>query len=165
VPDDRRKDFENLCRAEYAAVVRAAYLITGDPEEAADVAQEAFARAYERWSSVSRLDQPGAWVQRVAINLAISWWRRQRVRARFPDAGEIGARTDSDLEDTDLMAALQALAPAQRAAVVLRYFADQSVEHAAQALGKRPGTIRALTSQGLARLRVLLSKEAIQDEP
>ncbi|MDP9343470.1 MAG: hypothetical protein M3Q23_15540 [Actinomycetota bacterium] len=51
-------------------MVRGAYLITGDREEAADVAQEAFARAYERWGLVSRLDRPGAWVERVATNLA-----------------------------------------------------------------------------------------------
>src|SRR6266571_445137 len=59
-----------VCCEEYAAVVRAAHLITGDREEAADVAQEAFAQAYERWRSVSGLHSPGAWVQRVATNLA-----------------------------------------------------------------------------------------------
>ena len=151
--DDRREAFEKFCRDEYAAVVRGVYLITGDPEEAADVAQEAFARAYERWGSVSRLDLPGAWVQRVATNLAISWWRHQRVRARFQGSADSGKPLDPRPEDPDLMAALRALSPAQRAAVVLRYFADQSVEDTARALGKRPGTIRALTSQGLARLR------------
>jgi hypothetical protein len=111
-------------------VVRGAYLITGDREEAADVAQEAFARAYERWRTVSRLDRPGAWVQRVATNLAISWRRRQRVRARFRDAGPTPTRAEPDV-DTDLMAALRSLSPSQRAAVVLRFFADQSVEETA----------------------------------
>ncbi len=164
MPEDRGAAFEKFCREEYAAVVRGAYLITGDREEAADVAQEAFARAYERWRTVSRLDRPGAWVQRVATNLAISWRRRQRVRARFRDAGLTPAPARSDV-DSDLMAALRSLSPAQRAAVVPRFFADQSVDETARALGKRPGTIRALTSNGVARLRMLLSKEDIQDEP
>ncbi len=80
--DERREAFERLCRDEYAHVVRTAYLITGNREEALDVAQEAFARAYEHWRTVSRMDRPGAWVTRVAANLAITWRRRQRPRTR-----------------------------------------------------------------------------------
>ncbi len=154
---DRREAFERLWRAEYAQVLRTAYLITGDREEASDVAQEAFARAYERWRTVAALDRPGAWVQRVAANLAISWRRRERVRRRTPQPA-IEAFSQ-DLPEPELMRALRALPPAQRAAVVLRYYTDQSIEETARALGKRPGTIRALTSQGVQRLRELLSTE------
>ncbi len=158
MPDDRRETFEKFCRDEYAAVVRGAYLITGDPEEAAEVAQEAFARAYERWRLVSRLDRPGAWVPRVAANLAISWLRRRRRQARLPVKLDTTASDDPAPADPELMEALQSLTPAQRSVIVLRYVADQSVEETARSLGKRPGTVRALTSQGLARLRLHLSK-------
>lgn len=156
---DRREAFERLCRVEYAAVVRTAWLVTGDREEAADVAQETFVRAYERWRQVSVMDRPGAWLQRVAANLAISWRRRQHVRssarARLT-AGATERAPESDVLDEELLRALDLLTPAQRAVIVLRYFADQSVDDVARALGKRPGTVRALTSQGLGRLRQAL---------
>jgi DNA-directed RNA polymerase specialized sigma24 family protein len=65
--------------------------------------------------------------------------------------------------DPALADALRRLAPAQRAAVVLRFYLDMSVEAAAQALGKKPGTIRALTSQGIARLREDLGSEWMEE--
>jgi RNA polymerase sigma-70 factor (ECF subfamily) len=77
--------FEALCRRHYRDVVRTAYLITGDASEAVDLAQEAFARAYEHWDRVSALDRPEAWLHRVVANLSRSWWRRrllQRQRDR-----------------------------------------------------------------------------------
>jgi RNA polymerase sigma-70 factor (sigma-E family) len=161
VGEGKLEAFDRLCRDEYASVVRTAYLITGDREEAADLAQEAFARAFERWRSVSRMDRPGGWLQRVVANLAISWRRRRRA----VPSGQIeeAAVADPESTDFDLMEALTFLTPAQRAALVLRYYADQPVDAVARALGKRPGTVRALTSQGLARLREFLNQEA-EDE-
>ena len=150
---ERGAGFEEMCRAEYASVVRAAYLVTGDREEALDVAQEAFERAYARWNRVCHLDRPGAWTQHVAVNLAISWRRRQRRRAASPVEVREPAAPPPGEPDEELMAPLRALTPAQRATIVLRYYADRSVEDVARALGKRPGTVRALTAQGLARLR------------
>jgi RNA polymerase sigma-70 factor (sigma-E family) len=161
VGESKLEAFDRLCRDEYASVVRTAYLITGDREEAADLAQEAFARAYERWRSVSTMDRPGGWLQRVVANLAISWRRRRRAlpAGTIEEAGV----ADPESSDFDLMEALTFLTPAQRTAVVLRYYGDQPVEAVARALHKQPGTVRALTSQGLARLREFLSQEA-EDE-
>jgi RNA polymerase sigma-70 factor (ECF subfamily) len=152
VNDERRQAFEALWREEYARVFRTAVLVTGDRQEAADVTQEAFARAYERWRTVSRADNPGAWVQRVAVNLALTWRRRQRLRAREL-ALQPSVEPQPDLPDPELFAALRALPAQQRAAVVLRHWLDLSIEETARTLGKRPGTVKALTSQGLANLR------------
>jgi len=163
VRDDQTEAFELLCRDEYPRLVRTAFLITGDREESLDLAQEALARAYERWPTVSRLDRPGAWLSRVMANLAISWRRRRRVRERA--ALRPATNTAIEAPDPDLIASLKALPPAQRAAVVLRFYADLSVKETARALGKRPGTIRALTSQGIAKLRATLSREEARDEP
>jgi RNA polymerase sigma-70 factor (sigma-E family) len=157
----RRKGFEELCREEFSTLVRTAYLMTGDREEALDLAQEALARAYQRWNHVSGLERPGAWLQRVVANLAISWRRRQRARAR----AVMPSRTQYDLPatpDPELMSALRVLPPAQRAVIVLRYYVDQSVEEVARTLNKRPGTVRALTAQGLARLRELLAPKGVR---
>jgi RNA polymerase sigma factor (sigma-70 family) len=64
----------------------------------------------------------------------------------------------------DMLEALRSLTPSQRAAVTLRYYADWSVDEVARALGKRPGTVRALTSQAFTRLRALLQDEEVDDE-
>jgi RNA polymerase sigma-70 factor (ECF subfamily) len=162
VKSSRRDAFEALCREEYAAVVRTAWLITGDREEALDIAQETFARAYERWRTVSALERPGGWLQRVAGNLAISWRRRQRRHAPGPAPDVVASPVAGP--DSQLIEALRSLSPGQRTAIVLRYYADLSVEDTATALRKRPGTVRALTSQGFTRLRELLTNEAVDDE-
>ena len=159
----RRSAFEQMCRDEYPSVVRAAYLVTGDREEALDIAQEAFERAYARWGRVGQLDRPGAWVQHVAVNQAISWRRRQRVRRARPPEPEAAAPPPAE-PDVELMAALRSLSPAQRAAVVLRHYADRSVEEVAATLGKRPGTVRALTAQGVAKLRQAITPHEVSDE-
>jgi RNA polymerase sigma-70 factor (ECF subfamily) len=150
--DGRREAFEALWREEYARVFRTAFLITGNRQEAADVTQEAFARAYERWRVVSRAERPGAWVQRVAVNLGLSWRRRERLRARERSERPL-PQDQPGRPDPDLVAALRALPPQQRAAVVFRHWVDLSIEDTAKALGRRPGTVKALTAQGLANLR------------
>jgi RNA polymerase sigma-70 factor (sigma-E family) len=151
-------DFESLCKEHFASVARTAFLITGDPQEAQDLAQEAFARAFERWRRVSMLDRPDAWVHRVVTNLAISSWRRtpRRERIPLPAPPEVAA---PEAPDPVVLRALHSLPPAQRAAVVLRYYLDWSAVEIAKSLGKQPGTVRALTHQGLERLRQLLDEE------
>jgi RNA polymerase sigma-70 factor (sigma-E family) len=149
----RAEDFARLCEDEWAIVFRTAYLITGDRAEAEDLTQEAFLRAYERWSTVSTLDRPQAWLQRVVVNLALSWHRRVGVRRRVQF--EQPAIQELVAIDQDVVVALRALPPRQRMALVLRFFADQSVEEVATALGRKPGTVRALTAQGISRLRAL----------
>lgn len=161
--DGGEGEFEQLCRDQYAHVVRTAYLITGDREEAVDLAQEAFARAFERWRTVSRLSSPEAWIQRVGANLAISLLRRRRLLTRLPVPRPSGPVPEPPLADPELLRALRSLSPAQRNVLVLRFYADWSVDEVAHVLRKRPGTVRALTSQGLARLREFLPRE-VDDE-
>lgn len=62
-----------------------------------------------------------------------------------------------------MLSALQALTPAERSAVVLRFYADLPYEQVADALHKKPGTVRALTSRGVSRMRQLLGEEERTD--
>lgn len=117
-------------------------------------------RAYEHWERVANLDSQIAWLQRVAANLAVSWRRRQR--ARLVLCRETVSFEDSPIQEPTVIRALRTLTPAQRTVVVLRFFADQSVRQVSEALGKRPGTVRALTHQGLTRLRETIDKEVLQ---
>lgn len=145
-----RPRFEELCRRHYTEVVRLAFLVTGDRQEALDVAQETFARAYERWGQVSTMENQMGWLIRVSTNLSLSHRRRASRRARpIPTPAPV---TDAP-SDPGMRAALATLTPAQRAAVILRLYLDLSIEDTAKMLGKRPGTVRALSSQGIARLR------------
>jgi RNA polymerase sigma-70 factor (ECF subfamily) len=147
-------------------VFRTAYLITGDRTEAEDLAQEAFARAYEHWSTVSALDRPQAWLQRVVANLALSWRRRLAVRKRTH--AEPVQHRQLDPVDHDLVSAVRTLPPSQRVAIVLRFFADQSIEEVAATMRRRPGTVRALTAQGIARLRAMdpaRFEEVLDEDP
>jgi len=142
--------FERLCEDNYEMVVRVAFLITGDPHEAEDIAQETFTRAFERWDQVRGMENPVGWLNRVAANLAIS--RRRRLTRRLRPLSDRERESDTTV-DPALSAALRRLTPSQRAVVVLRYYLDMSIDATADALGKRAGTVRALSAQGVARLR------------
>ena len=142
--------FEEVCRDHYAEVVRVAFLITGDRQEALDVAQETFARAYERWGHVSAMENPVGWLVRVAANLSLSHRRRTTRTPRVTRSDDVAPSLPAD---PTIQTALATLTPAQRAAVVLRFYLDMSIEDTAKALGKKEGTVRALTSQGVRRLR------------
>jgi RNA polymerase sigma-70 factor (sigma-E family) len=155
----REGDFEAFVRDEYRRVVRTAYWMTGNQQDAADLAQEAFARAYERWRTVSRMDRPDGWVHRVVVNLALSERRRRRLMEIARSREQIGVVPEMQAPDPALRDALLALTPAQRSVIVLRYYVDRSIDDVARDLGKRPGTVRALTAQGLARLREQMATE------
>jgi RNA polymerase sigma factor (sigma-70 family) len=154
-----REGFDRLWRVEYVRVARTAFLITGDREDARDLAQDAFALAWRKWAEVSQLDHPGAWLQRTVAFLSLNWRRRRNTERRK----EFYPSPPSDVDEVglDLREALQQLTPSQRAVVVLRYYADLSVEQVAQAVGKRPGTIRALSSQALSRLRSRIERTEV----
>lgn len=131
--------FDALFREEYPSIARAAFLVTGDRETAREIAQDAFAEAFSRWRRVKRYDRPGAWVRRVAIRDAV------RVRERDRRRQELAAATAEPIDvhspaPLDLESALDVLSPTQRAAVVLHYFDDLSVQDTADALGCEPAT-------------------------
>ena len=142
--------FEAFYRQHFPKIMGTAYLATGNREEAHDVAQETFVRALERWDGLQRHEEPLAWLYAVAGNIAITGHRRRKLRRLLPDETTVEG---PEPPDTALMSALLSLTPAQRMVVVLRYYCDQSIEQVAAALGKKEGTVRALTSQALARLR------------
>ncbi len=157
-----RAVFEQFYERNFKAVARTAYLLTGSTEEAVDLAQETFIRAFEHWRSVEGHPEPVAWLQRVVSNLALSWQRRQRIMRMVGVPPPQKASEPTDPQEPRIVAALLALTPQQRAVIVLRYMCDQSVAQVAESLGKREGTVRALTSQGLSRLRTMIELEMVR---
>jgi RNA polymerase sigma-70 factor (ECF subfamily) len=159
------EDLASFCRHEWPRLVGAMSLYTGRRDLAEELAQEALARVCRDWSKVRLADQPSAWAYRVAINLARSHWRRGAASRRAHT--RLAARPPADVvgDGTDVIAvrdAVAALPARQRAALVLRYFAEFSVREAAEALRCPEGTIKSLTH---AAIRTLRRESLLSDEP
>ena len=111
-------DFDGFYSATCSRLLHVLYAMTGDLAEAQDVVQEAYARAWQRWSTVSEYDDPAAWVRTVAWRLAIS--RRHKARNRISAAIRLHATqpaiTAPSADTTSIVAALRQLPVRQCAA-------------------------------------------------
>jgi RNA polymerase sigma-70 factor (sigma-E family) len=141
----------------------------GDLQAAEDLVEEAFARAWARWRTVSRHPAPQAWVVRTALNTRVSWWRRRQreiVLPAPPAQTPAGLHGDGGLDgaiDGDLMAMLLRLPVRQRQVVALRVFFDLDTAATAETLGIAPGTVKAHLARAIATLREEFSP-TIQEE-
>lgn len=153
-------ELTELCRHEHARLVGLLALYVGDRAIAEDLAQEALVRLHQHWPRVRSLASPHAWVSTVALNLARSWWRRRYAEQRANRRVGTGHDEQPRAEPEDVLAiraAVAALPPRQRSALVLRYYAGLSVEETATALGCAMGTVKSLTHSAINSLRLALS--------
>lgn len=155
----RRGDaaFSAVFEAERDAVLRLACALVGDVEVARDLAADAFARTYAQWRR-GRVEQPGAYVRQAVVNRARDHFRRAERRRRHEKrrtGDDRGAASVADgVVGRDAVQRLLAELPVrQRAALVLRYWADCTDVQVAEALGVPVGTAKSLLRRGLARLR------------
>lgn len=141
-------DFTAFYRRELPALVALAAAIAGTAA-AEEVAQEALLRAHRDWARIEQYDKPGAWVRRVAINLATSSRRRrsseQRALARAAQRRQLDAPPP---EVEELWALVRELPQRQAAAVALHYLEDLSIADIAAALGCAEGTAKAHLHKG-----------------
>lgn len=156
--DGRRRSLETLYAEHAPAALRLAYLLTGERELAEDLVHDAFVRLLARWGELRRPDAVEAYLRRTIVNLSHSTFRRRRLeRAHLQREKERAATTASwspDLEERDeLWHRLRQVAPRQRAALVLRYYADLSESQTADLLGCSVRTVNSLVSRGLETLR------------
>ena len=155
--------FEDFVRGRAGALLRTAYLLTGDRHTAEDLLQEVLERMYLRWP---RIDEPEAYARRALLNRATNRWRLRRRRPEAP----MPAGTDPPAPDhadgvavqTTVVAALRTLPPRQRAVVVLRYLDDLSESDVAHLLGCSVGTVKSHGARGLARLRTALAQVRVE---
>jgi RNA polymerase sigma-70 factor (sigma-E family) len=160
--------FEAFVESRSTALLRLAYLLTGDRGHAEDLLQTALLRTLRRWSSAR--DAPEAYTRRVLVNLSRDRIRGQSRRPREsslpidPDAYRTSDRGVERIGERRLVADAVARLPIrQRQVVVLRFFADLTVEQTAAELGCTSGTVKSYTSRALARLRELLGDDANTD--
>ena len=148
--------FEDYVAARGQALLRFAYVLTGDEHAAEDLVQSALADAYRHWRKVSRADHPDAYMRRVVVNTHLGWRRRRSWFER-----PTGENLDQLVADhADAVAArdtarrvLDDLPPRARTVLVLRYYADLDDAAIADLLGLSPSSVRATASRALAALR------------
>ncbi|MCA0180281.1 MAG: SigE family RNA polymerase sigma factor [Actinobacteria bacterium] len=157
-------DFEQFVAARYAALARTALLLTGSRASAEDLLQEALLKTYVAWSSVRAREAAEAYVRTTMVRLLIRdrkrRWSGEIPHEQLPEdtayepdrAGGLAVRTT-----------LAALPTDQRAAIVLRFYADLPESAIAEALGCPAGTVKSRISRGLTALRVsgLLADETL----
>jgi RNA polymerase sigma factor (sigma-70 family) len=147
--------FEAFFREHLGPMVRVGRLITGSAAVGEEIAQEAFCAVFERWST---LDEPVGYLYRSVVNRARSYLRHEGVAQR--GAVRLGV-TPTHVEqvhaDHALRQAVDGLNDRQRAAVVLKFWADLPEREIASILECRPGTVKSMLSRAMSELRKVVA--------
>jgi RNA polymerase sigma-70 factor (sigma-E family) len=157
-----REAFSEFASARSGSMFRLAYLVMGDYQLAQDLLQESLTKTYLAWPRLREVDNADAYTRRVIVTTSISWRRRRSFRERptetLPDQGSPDP-TALLPEVGDLWAAVRALPPRQRTAVVLRHCEDLSEAQTAELMSCSVGSVKRQVSIALAKLRVAMGSE------
>ena len=154
-------DFNRLYETSYGKILGTLTAMLGDRAAAEDCVQDAFERAYKKWPTWQPIAPAEAWVHRIAVNAAVSYKRRMRLR----EVGEVirrigrpGLAPDPQVlaENSDLAAALAKLPPKQAAVIVLRHYHGYTNRSIAQALGIPERTVASRLAVAKVRMRQML---------
>jgi RNA polymerase sigma-70 factor (sigma-E family) len=160
-PDDEA-EFGRFVAARMESLRSLAYLTCGDWQTAEDAVSTCLAKLYVRWG---RISAPERYATRMVVRAAVDEvrrpWRRERSAGHeLPEVIQPDV-SEAVTEEMRVRLAVRRLPPGQRAVLVLRFYADLSVDDTAEALGLRPGTVTSQTARGLATLRRLLAAHDI----
>jgi RNA polymerase sigma-70 factor (ECF subfamily) len=154
-------EFADFYAAHFQRLAAQLHVYLGDAEEAQDLTQEAFCRAFDRWDRVQSYDDPSGWVRRVAWNLATSALRRRMTARRYLSRQREEYLPGPQPDGVALTRALATLPPRQRRAVVLHHVAQLSTAEIAQQEGVAESTVRTWLTRG----RTALAARLADDEP
>jgi RNA polymerase sigma-70 factor (sigma-E family) len=149
--------FEEFAAARLPALLRFAFLLSGDRELARDLVQETLTRALVRWHRIEAADRPYAYVRTMLTNEFLAFRRRRRLPT-VPLTDELVPARPSDEHDPELWQQLAGLPKQQRAVLVLRYYEGLSDAEIAEVLRCSPGTVRGYAARAFATLRVELTQ-------
>ena len=148
--------FRDYVSTRSRALMRTAYLLTGNVPDAEDLVQAALAKTYLAWDRIEDRGALDGYVRRAIVNTHISWWRRRRVEEyptdEIPDQAIADHTGNSDLQES-MRRAVDRLPERMRAAVMLRYYEDMTEAEVAEALGVSLGTVKSTVSRAMAKLR------------
>jgi RNA polymerase sigma-70 factor (sigma-E family) len=149
--------FRDYVRERSRALLRTAYLLTGNRADAEDLVQSALAKTYLAWDRIEDRGALDGYVRRAMVNTHISWWRRRRVEEyptdEVPDQAVADHAVSSDIQEA-LRRAVDRLPQRMRAAVMLRFYEDMTEAEIAEVLGVSLGTVKSTVSRAVAKLRI-----------
>ncbi len=153
-------NFTDLYASSYARLVGQVTVVTTDRHAAEDAVQEAFGRLWKQWDSLSGYDRPEAWLRRVAVNIAISRWRRlRRLLPVADDQADRAGPEDDGAGRADIEAALRTLPVKQRHALLLHHVVGLPVAEVAQEMDAPEGTVKSWLFRGREALQRSLGRE------
>ncbi|WP_309222749.1 SigE family RNA polymerase sigma factor [Micromonospora sp. CP22] len=160
--DPLEEEFRDFVAARSGALLRTAYLLTGDWGTAEDLVQTALTKTYLAWKRLGGIEAIEPYARRVMVNTSTSWWRRrwhgERPTEVLPEHAAVD-EIDQQLDRDVLWRHLRALPARQRAVLVLRFYEDMSEAQTAALLEISPGTVKSQTSRALATLRRRIGSE------
>lgn len=149
--------FDEFYRSTRQRVLAYLYAACGDLAEAQDAAQEAYARAWQRWSRLRGYADPEAWVRTVGWRVLANGWRKLRAGARaYRRLGPLPDQPEPSEDTVVLVAALRRLPVDQRVALVLYHIVELPLTEIAAETGVPVGTVKARLSRGRQALAGLL---------
>jgi len=159
-------EFAEFAEAAAPRLRRTAFLLCGDWHGAEDLAQAALANVFVAWRRIRRHDAVHAYATRTLVNIYLADKRLKRVSEVLTARPPERPAAPADLEVRMLVLDALALLPRRsRAVIVLRYWADLSVDQAADVLGCSSANVKSQTARALDRLRVVLGGDLADDEP
>jgi RNA polymerase sigma-70 factor (sigma-E family) len=162
---DGEAGFAEFVAARSAALMRLAYVLTGDQHAAEDLLQSSLVRAAARWGRIHTA--PEAYVRKIIYRQQVSGWRRgarrpETLMAELPEVAGTGPEPSAEARLV-LQGALRALPAGKRAVLVLRYLEDLPEGQVAELLGCSVGTVRSQTHKALAQVRSVLAGVGVTD--
>lgn len=157
--------FEAYVQKRSAGLIRMAWLVTRDWDDARDAVQDAFVSLVRRWDRLPEDRRRHAYVSRTVVNASLTILRRRRRTWPVADVAGLSEATVArdpaeQVVDADQVSRLCAeLPPLQRAAIVLRYYADLSFSDIGKALGCRESTARSHVNRARAALRTRMEED------
>lgn len=157
------EDFDAFYAATSRRLVGQLFAMTGNLSEAEDAVQEAYTRAWQRWSTISAYEEPEAWIRTVAYRISVNSWRKARNRlTAHHRSGRHGEEPELSPDLVAVVSALRRIPEAQRRVIVLYHLVDLSIEQIAQEIGAPTGTVKARLARGRKALEPLVSE--LRDE-
>ncbi|MEU8663838.1 SigE family RNA polymerase sigma factor [Actinoplanes philippinensis] len=155
-------DFDEFVTGRGRALLKFAYVLSGDAHLAEDLVQEVLARLHRRWDRIAAMDHVEAYVRTAIVRQFLSWRRRRAYReavlAEVPEPAPSDAPEHRVVARDQMWTLLRGLPRAQRAVLVLRFYCDLPDSEIAALLGCGKSTVRSQATRALAQMRTTLSQ-------
>jgi RNA polymerase sigma-70 factor (sigma-E family) len=160
--------FDDFVRRRGWALLRFAYVLSGDAHLAEDLVQEVLARMHRRWDRITAMHHAEAYVRTAIARQFLSWRRRRSARetilAEVPEPSLFAEPQQQVLARDQMWRLLAGLPAAQRAVLVLRFYCDLPDDEIAALLGCGESTVRSQASRALARMRNMLGEVGVRGD-